>query len=116
MLEAGFGFKDCLIMTHAKQRHLSLVIGVGILTALSACAPSGPSVTLSEEARAAIPAGTDLSTIAKRADGCYFIVDKRGLSGFTQPLRDTSGIPICDPVPFEDFLSPNRVVVNETVI
>ncbi len=83
---------------------------------LSACQTSTPKVMISPEAEAALPPETDISKVRRLSNGCYFIVDDRGLTGFTQPLIGPDGTQVCDPVLFEQIMNPDRVVVNEKAV
>ena len=79
-----------------KKRLLhGLVLAPGLL--LAACGPATEPVGyISPEALAAIPPGTDLSTVWRRDDGCYFIQTDDELSGYLLIVRDGTGNQVCD--------------------
>ncbi|MGB8622142.1 MAG: hypothetical protein WCD16_04925 [Paracoccaceae bacterium] len=67
---------------------------------LTACAP--PASTshgyISDKAMAALPPGTDLSTVHRRDNGCYFIQTRDELSGYLTDLRGPDGKIVCDDI------------------
>jgi len=72
---------------------------VGLLLALAGCAePPAPLPYISPEALAAIPEGTDLSTVWRRQDGCYFIQTEDELTGYLIMVKDGSDTQVCDPI------------------
>ena len=72
---------------------------LGVL-ALAACAPEpAPTLQISPEARAKLPPGTDLTTIRRREDGCYFYVFEDELSGVIRAVKDIRDEPVCDDLP-----------------
>ncbi|MFC2968746.1 hypothetical protein [Acidimangrovimonas pyrenivorans] len=72
--------------------------GIVVVSGMMAgCAPGpAPLPYISPRARAALPPGTDLHDVKRRADGCYFIQTKDDLSGYLTPVTDTAGKLICD--------------------
>ena len=66
------------------------------LVALAGCAPEVAPGYISPAALAAIPAGTDLSTVWRRDDGCYFIQTRDELSGYLIRVEDGQGNLVCD--------------------
>lgn len=66
---------------------------------VAGCAPAPePLPYISDKALAALPPGTDLYTVGRRDDGCYYIQTEDGLSGYLTLLRDPSGQQVCDEV------------------
>ncbi|WP_372603684.1 hypothetical protein [Actibacterium sp.] len=66
----------------------------GVL-ALSACMADDQAY-ISDKARAALPPGTDLSTVWRRDDGCYFIQTRDELSGYLIRVTTPDGALVCD--------------------
>ena len=76
-------------------------LAVGIVAVLAGCSAPEPVMQqpfVSEKARAALPLGTDLSTVRRREDGCYFVVIEDELSGYLKQVKDISGQLVCDEV------------------
>ena len=72
---------------------------VGVAVLVTGCAPPPPPLPyISPEAMAALPKGTDLRTVKRRADGCYFIQTSDDLSGYLTPVTGSDGKLVCDKV------------------
>ncbi|WP_152544556.1 hypothetical protein [Actibacterium mucosum] len=71
------------------------VLAPGLL--LAGCMSADPVGYISPAALAALPEGTDLRTVVRRDDGCYFIQTEDELSGYWIRVRDESGTQVCDP-------------------
>ena len=65
---------------------------------LAGCSAPAPAPYISPRAMAALPPGTDLRTVRRRADGCYFIQTEDELSGYLGKLTDGNGNLVCDDV------------------
>ncbi|MCV2880652.1 hypothetical protein [Actibacterium sp. XHP0104] len=65
---------------------------------LAGCMSTQPTPYISEKARAALKPGTDLSTVWRRDDGCYFIQTRDELTGYLIMVRDETGRQVCDDV------------------
>lgn len=68
------------------------------LFALTACTASEPLPYISPAAMAALPEGTDLQTVWRRDDGCYFIQTEDELSGYLIRVKDAGGSQVCDDI------------------
>ncbi|SMX43044.1 hypothetical protein [Actibacterium lipolyticum] len=75
-----------------------LVMLAAALAGCGAPEPVAQQPYISEKARAALPSGTDLMTVRRREDGCYFIVIEDELSGYLSQVKDTNGELVCDEV------------------
>ncbi len=95
---------------------ISLCVGWCALVGLAACNGTSNPVPISPQAEAALPDKTKIEDVRRLSNGCYFIVDDRGLSGFYQPLVTADGRQVCDPVLLEQMFNPDRTVVNERAI
>ena len=83
---------------------------------LAACTTTAPKVPISPQAEAALPEGTEIGEVRRLSNGCYFIVKQIGTRTVSQPLTGPDGLQVCDEVPLEEMLSPDRVVVNERAL
>lgn len=72
-------------------------VGVMMGLVMAGCGAPAPVPEISAAAMAALPQGTDLRTVWRRDDGCYFIQTEDELTGYLIKVKDNAGQQVCDP-------------------